>query len=72
MLALAVVPVPIIAIVLLAAPHSIGPMTTGQPSFLASNLPAIGVVGFVLGLVWMVRIYRADPEGHPGSFRATR
>jgi hypothetical protein len=35
-------------------------------------MPAIGVVGYVLGMFWMVRIYRADPEAHPSSFLATR
>ena len=67
MLALAFVPAPMFALLLLAAPHFME-----QQSFLVSNIPAIGVVAYVLGLLWMVRIYRADPEARPSPFRFRR
>ena len=28
-----------------------------------------GVAGMLFGLVWMIRIYRSDPEAHESSFR---
>ena len=34
----------------------------------------MGVVGIIVGLVWMIRIYRADPEPdqHAWRYRAKR
>jgi hypothetical protein len=73
MLALALVPAPLFVLLYLAAPHFLGgPEMTGPLPFLASNMPAIGAAVYVLGLFWMVSIYRADPEGHASRFRFRR
>jgi hypothetical protein len=34
-----------------------------------SALPWVGMVGVVVGLVWMVRIHRADPEPDQKAWR---
>jgi hypothetical protein len=49
-----------------------GSMHFGPPSLVDWLIPAIGVAWNLLGLGLMIRIYRADPEAHPSSFRATR
>jgi hypothetical protein len=61
----------------IAVPHPSGPFTEPPPLLGAIVpiwiiVPAIGIAANILGLAWMVRIYRADPESHPPSFRATR
>jgi protein-S-isoprenylcysteine O-methyltransferase Ste14 len=33
-----------------------------EPSLTRWILPGLGVLGILLGLAWMVRIFRADPE----------
>jgi len=74
MLAMAVVPLAIVALLFVAAPHSMGGGPMGPVSPLTWIVPAIGVVGIVLGFLWMVRIYRAaaDPEAHASRFRFRR
>jgi hypothetical protein len=76
-LLLAVAAIDVLVVLLFAAaPHGIGPMFVAPP--LALGLPlgslivAIGIALHLGGLAWMVRILRADPEGHASSFRATR
>jgi hypothetical protein len=65
----------LVVLLFAAAPHGMGPMFEAPP--LALGLPlgslivAIGIALHLGGLVWMVRIYRADPERHVSSFRAT-
>ncbi len=58
------------------------PGTMGGPMFrvpfwydaLYDDLYVLGVVGTIVGLVWMVRIHRADPEPdqHAWRYRAKR
>jgi hypothetical protein len=72
MLVVALVPVVMLALLFVAAPYSTGPMGPEPQGFPARIIPAIGVVGIVLGLFWMVRIYRADPEAHASPFRSRR
>jgi hypothetical protein len=44
----------------------------GPPPLFAYVVPGFGVLMNAVGLAWMVRIVRADPEGGPTGWRATR
>lgn len=63
------------AVVILAIPAF---LFIAQPNFTNSGydprplgliIPAIGVVGLGGGLIWMVRIFRADPEPDAKGWR---
>jgi Flp pilus assembly protein TadB len=57
----------------LSRPADLGPMFDEPPAFpVGPVVVAVGIALNVLGLVWMVRIVRADPEGGPTSWRAFR
>jgi hypothetical protein len=61
------------AFLFLAAPSGTGPMFDAPPAFpVRPILAAAGVALNVLGLVWMARIVRADPEAHRSWWRAAR
>jgi len=66
----------LVVLLFAAAPRGIGPMFEAPPMVvglpLGSLIVAIGIALHLGGLAWMVRIYRADPEAHPSSFRAAR
>ena len=49
-------------------PHLSDPMFL-EPPVWAKVLTALAVVGVIVGLVWMVRIYRADPEPDQKAWR---
>ena len=49
-----------VAVLFLNVPHTIGPMQFGPPSVMEWLIPAAGVIANVIGLAWMVRIYRAS------------
>ena len=75
MFAGAITLVVLLAILVIAAPNSIGgPMM--RPSWfvaaVAMIVPAAGVLGPVIGLAWMWRILRADPEPDSRSWRYRR
>jgi hypothetical protein len=55
-----------------SAPGSIGPPLTEPPSQVILVVPAIGIALNLIGLGWMVRIYRADPDAQQSSWRSTR
>ena len=40
-----------------------------QPPWYEVALPWVGAVGYLIGLGWMVRIYRADPEPDEPTWR---
>jgi hypothetical protein len=48
------------------------PMPGEPPPMLGWLVPAIGIGGQALGIAWMIRIYRADPEAAPSSWRSKR
>jgi hypothetical protein len=57
----------------LLQPTYIGPMFETPPSDAwLTSLPVFGVLAYLLGLAWMIRIYRADPEGHASWWRSVR
>jgi hypothetical protein len=60
-LALAGMAVILAPFLFLAAPGFMGP----QPP----RLEVVGVFGPIIGLAWMIRIRRADPEAGPSPFR---
>ena len=74
MIALAVGGIALTAFMLISAPTMMGggPMT-GTPVWTYAFY-ALGGLGVVVGLVWMVRIHRADPEPerHAWRYRAKR
>jgi len=51
-----------------ASPGMIGVMSSREPS-LVSLMPWLGVIGVIVGIVWMIRIYRADPEPFEPTWR---
>jgi cytochrome bd-type quinol oxidase subunit 2 len=55
----------------IAAPNSIGGSWV-RPMPWSLILPAAGLLGIVIGLVWMIRIYRANPEPDPKAWRYRR
>ena len=56
----------------MGGPNTSGPMfiPVEPPSRLVWLVPAFGILLNVVGLAWMVRILRADPEGGPSAWRA--
>lgn len=60
------------AFLFVAAPGSHEPMFGWSPWYHAA--PAVGFVGNIVGLAWMVRIYRAEaePDQHAWRYRAKR
>jgi hypothetical protein len=70
-LAAAIGPPAVIGALFLLAPDTSGPMFRSPPDPLfASSIIALGIALYLIGLVWMLRIYRADPEAHPSSWRS--
>jgi NADH:ubiquinone oxidoreductase subunit K len=62
----------VVALLLIAAPATSHPMFVVDQAPIPWLVSAIAIAGLAIGLGWMVRIYRADPEGQPSAFRATR
>lgn len=61
------------AFLFIAQPIDIGPLTAEPPSTWTRVIPEmIGGAAQVIGLAWMIRIYRADPEAHRSWFRFSR
>ena len=60
------------AIALLWPPIDGAMFDVPPPDPLSMSLPALGFVVYLIGLAWMIRIYRADPEGHRSSWRFGR
>ena len=54
------------AFLITAAPSSVG---GDSPNPVATWTTWVGGVGIIVGLALMIRIYRADPEGHRSWWR---
>jgi hypothetical protein len=62
--------VPVIAGFLwVAAPGTMGGGMFYRASLIETLLPWAGVAGFVVGIVWMLRLSRQDPEAGERSWR---
>jgi hypothetical protein len=56
-----------VAVLLLSLPNTIG--TLAEPGLVERIAPGIGILGILVGLAWMVRILRADPEPDSSAWR---
>jgi hypothetical protein len=65
-----------VALLLMAGPNCMCPMFDAPPSVIGvpigSVVAAVGIALHLGGLAWMVRILRADPEGHRSWWRFER
>jgi hypothetical protein len=69
----AIVPALLTSFLFVAAPHTSGPMFAEPPDpLVASIVIGAGILAYVVGLAWMIRIYRADPEAHKSFWRSRR
>jgi hypothetical protein len=60
---------PFVALVLwVASPGTIGPMFD-EPTWYEVALPFLAAAGYLVGLGWMIRIYRARPEDGERTWR---
>lgn len=61
----------LLVLLVLSAPNTIGPMSD-EPPRRVWLIAAFGIALNLAGLVWMIRIVRADPESHPSWWRSNR
>ena len=69
MIWLAVIAISGTALLALLAPGGLSEPMFLEPPIWSQALTALAVVGVIVGLVWMVRIYRADPEPDQQAWR---
>lgn len=76
MIGLTLLAIGLMALGFLTAPGTIGPMFDTPPDILGLPvgpvLGTVGSVGVVVGLAWMIRIHRADPEPDQHAWRYRR
>jgi hypothetical protein len=53
----------------IAAPNGPQGMYLEEPPALGVAAPVVAILGIVIGLAWMIRILRADPEPDSRSWR---
>jgi len=59
--------VPLVAgFLFIAAPHTFG---APEPAFVQSIVAVVGVALYIVGLVWMIRLSRANPENGESAWR---
>jgi hypothetical protein len=56
-----------VAFLFLSLPHTFHPYF--EPGLMEWIAPGIGILGILVGLAWMVRILRADPEPDSSAWR---
>jgi hypothetical protein len=73
-LAAAIVAPVVVGALWLSAPNTMGgPMFQSPPDPLLGNaIIGLGIAMYLIGLAWMLSIYRRDPEGHRSSWRSHR
>ncbi|MEA2546737.1 MAG: hypothetical protein QOI09_2010 [Chloroflexota bacterium] len=69
-LVIAIVSAALVGALFTMAPAMIRPMF--DPAPLWQIVIVVGILGYVIGLAAMVRIYRRDPEDHPSHWRSRR
>lgn len=57
------------AFVYVTMPQGPSPMFIGEPQLIEALVPWFGVAMFLVGLVWMIRSSRPDPEAGERSWR---
>jgi hypothetical protein len=67
----AIAPAVVIGGLLLSAPRMGGPYA-GPSDPLASIVVGGAILVYVVGLAWMIRVYRTDPEAHRSFWRSRR
>lgn len=76
MIAIAFGAVGLVVVAFIAVPGGTSPMFSTPPDILGLPvgpvLGTVGSVGVVVGLVWMIRIHRADPEPDQHAWRYRR
>ena len=55
-----------------SAPNTMGGGWFPEPPRFMWLIPAFGIALNLVGLAWMIRIVRADPEGHHSFWRSKR
>jgi len=70
-LAIAIVPAALVGALFMTAPTMMGGGMT-DPDPLWAAVIAVGILGYVVGLATMIRIYPRDPEHHPSDWRYRR
>jgi hypothetical protein len=59
-----------VTLLLLNLPSAIGPLLEpGLIEWIAPGMGILGILGILVGLAWMVRILRADPEPDSSAWR---
>ena len=58
-----------VLIALVAQPGHMGGGMLYEPEWFEIALPWAGAIGYLVGLGWMIRIYRADPEPRQPTWR---
>jgi membrane associated rhomboid family serine protease len=58
----------VVGLMWMAAPGTIGPMFDEPPPF-TSLVPWAAVVGVIVGILWMLRLSRPDPEAGERTWR---
>jgi drug/metabolite transporter (DMT)-like permease len=72
MFVVAIVPAVLVALLLMSPSNGHG-FQTGDPGLLVwAIVIGAGILGYVVGLALMIRIYRADPEAHRSFWRSRR
>ena len=66
--AFAVVAPFVVGLLVVAAPGTMGG-STWEPPLWSRLFPWAGVAAYLVGLGWMIRIYRADPEAADSPWR---
>jgi hypothetical protein len=73
MFVIAIVPAAMLGAVFVSPPAMIGPLQAGEPGPLpGAAIIGAGILAYIVGLAWMIRIYRADPEAHGSFWRSRR
>jgi hypothetical protein len=74
MIVLAIVPALLTGALIMTSSSTMGgPMFLKPPDpTFAEIIVGAGILAYVVGLAWMVRIYGADPEAHASFWRSRR
>jgi len=72
MFVIAIAPAVMLGALFMMAPNTSGGMYIGDPGPLPTIVLGAGILAYLVGLAWMMRIYRTDPEAHRSFWRSHR